>query len=106
MAFPVGAADLADGAYVCTLSSYMIGVIEVDGNVYRGPAFDGNYEGDYAFEVVDNVILWGGPLGGLSSGGNRIVSTVLKNAGGGRVGFDITIQNERGNFQTISCSPE
>ncbi|QDZ02740.1 hypothetical protein FQ775_21515 [Nitratireductor mangrovi] len=103
---PAYSAELSDGAYVCTLSSYMIGVIEIDGDVYRGPAFDGEYEGDYPFTVADNVILWQGPLGGLSSGGNRVVSTVLKKAVGGSIGFDITIQNERGNFQTISCSPE
>jgi hypothetical protein len=30
---------------------------------------------------------------------------VLTDAGGGRVGFDITIRNARGNFQTISCMP-
>jgi hypothetical protein len=104
---PASATQLADGRYRCVISSFHLGDIEIEGSTYRGPAFDGQFEGDYQFEVTDgNTINWGGPLGGISSDGNTVVSTVLKDAGGGTVGFDITIQNARGNFQTISCYPE
>jgi len=98
--------ELPDGLYGCWISSMMLGQIEIDGEVYRGPAFDQKFEGDYPFEVTDQgTINWGGPLGGISSDGNTVVSTVIKDAGGGRLGFDITIKNSRGNFQTISCAP-
>lgn len=101
------AVELPDGNYECWLSNMMLGVIQIEGDTYRGPAFDGNYEGDHTFELTDaGTINWGGPLGGMSTGGNTVTSTVLKDAGGGRVGFDVQIQNARGNFQTISCSPQ
>jgi hypothetical protein len=101
------AADLPNDVYHCTLSTFYLGAIEIEGSVYRGPAFDGNYDGDYPFQLTsDGVIIWGGPLGGVDSDGNVVVSTTLKDAGGGRFGFDIIIQNDRGNFQTISCGPE
>lgn len=101
-------AELPNGVYGCYIGgNAFLGAIEIAGNVYRGPAFDGQYEGDYPFEVTDGgTINWGGPLGGISSGGNQVVSTVLTNAGNNNTGFDITIQNPEGNFQTISCSPQ
>lgn len=105
--FPLSAASLSDGTFRCVISSYHLGDIQIEGAVYRGPAFDGNFEGDYPFEVTDGgTINWGGPLGGISSDGNTVIGTVLGDAGGGKFGFDITIQNERGNFQTITCYPE
>lgn len=101
-----GAADLADGSFTCYLGEMVLGQIELDAGKFRGPAFDGAFEGDYPFEVTaSGTINWGGPLGGLSSDGNTVVSTVLKKAGD-RTGFDITIENSRGNFQTISCYPD
>lgn len=100
------AAELKDGSFTCTLGSMILGQIELEAGMFRGPAFDGEFEGDYPFEVTaSGTINWGGPLGGLSSDGNTVVSTVLKKAGD-RIGFDITIQNARGNFQTISCYPD
>lgn len=102
------AAELADGTYRCTLGmNAHMGDIEIENGMFRGPAYDGEYGEAYPIEVTEaGTINWGGPLGGLSSGGNTVVSTVLKDAGGGRVGFDITIQLESGNFSTVSCSPE
>lgn len=100
------AGKLPDGLYGCYISSMMLGQIEIDGDVYRGPAYDQKWEGDYPFEVTDQgTVNWGGPLGGISLAGT-VVATVLVDAGGGRVGFDITLQNTSGNFQTISCLPE
>ncbi|CAG0966341.1 MAG: hypothetical protein F9K19_04740 [Rhizobiaceae bacterium] len=100
------AADLKDGSFTCYLGSMVLGQIELEAGMFRGPAFDGNFEGDYPFEVTaSGTVNWGGPLGGLSSDGNTVVSTVLKKAGD-RIGFDITVQNARGNFQTISCYPD
>lgn len=100
------AVELADGLYGCTLSSYFLGDILIEGGTFRGPAFDGEFGDAYPFEITEgNTINWGGPLGGLSADGNQIVSTVLRNAGGGKIGFDITIQNARGNFQMVSCAP-
>ena len=76
------AADLKDGSFTCHLGNMVLGQIELEAGMFRGPA-----------------------LGGLSSDGNTVVSTVLKKAGD-RIGFDITVQNARGNFQTISCYPD
>lgn len=101
------AGTLQDGDYGCTIDNSFLGTIQIAGKVYRGPAFDGKYEGDYSYSVSDQgTIDWGGPLGGISAGGNKIASTVLTDAGNGRHGFDITIQNSEGNFQSISCLPQ
>lgn len=100
------AATLADGTYSCTIGTAHLGDILIDKGEYAGPAYDGKYEQRYSFTVSDaGTIDWGGPLGGISAAG-KIVSSVLTDAGGGRIGFDITIQNESANFQTINCSPE
>ena len=102
---PAFAADLEDGTYQCTLGSAMMGGIEIVGNTYKGPAYDGKYEGTYDFEVTSGgTINWKGPLGGLDSGGNKVVSTVLTDTGGGKIGFDFTIQLPSGNFSTVNCS--
>lgn len=106
---PAAAAGLKNGTYECTIGYPIrsMGNIEIDGGTYRGPAYDGKYEGRYAFEVTEGgTINWKGPLGGYSSGGNKVVATVLKDTGGGRTGFDITIQLESGNFSTVNCSPQ
>jgi hypothetical protein len=101
------AGTLQDGDYGCYVGNSFLGTIQISGNVYRGPAFDGRYEGDYSYTVSDQgTIDWGGPLGGISSGGNKVASTVLTDAGNGRHGFDITIQNSESNFQSINCSPQ
>src|SRR3569623_3204410 len=59
-ATPVFAAGkLPDGTYDCTLDNgYIAGSIEIDGATYKGPAFDGNYEGAYPFEVGDDYGLF------------------------------------------------
>lgn len=104
-ATPAVAAELDDGTYQCTLGPAMMGGIEIVGNTYKGPAYDGKYEGTYTFEVTDGgTINWNGPLGGLDSGGNKVVSTVLTDTGGGKTGFDFTIQLPSGNFSTVNCS--
>lgn len=51
------------------------------------------------------TINWRAPLGGIPQAG-KVVSTVLTDVGKGRIGSDITIQNARGNFQTINCAPQ
>lgn len=50
------------------------------------------------------MILWGGPLGGISEAGT-VVSSVIVELGNGRRGFDIVLQNPSGNFQSINCAP-
>jgi len=104
------AAQLPDGVYRCQMYAgnmmMHLGDIEIVGNTYRGPAFDGAYEGSYEYKLTDaGTINWGGPMGGFDSGGNTIVSSVLKRDGD-RAAFDVTMQLESGNFSTVSCIPE
>ena len=104
------AAELPDGLYRCEMYSgtmlMHLGDIEIEGSSYRGPGSDGNYDGTHPLEVTDaGTIDWGGPMGGFSSGGNTIVSTVLT-GDSARPGFDISIQLKSGNFSTVSCSPQ
>ena len=104
------AAQLPDGVYRCQMYAgnmmMHLGDIEIAGNTYRGRAFDGAYEGSYDYELTEaGTINWGGPMGGFDSGGNTIVSSVLKRDGD-REAFDVTMQLESGNFSTVSCTPE
>jgi hypothetical protein len=106
-AMPAAAAGLQDGIFDCYIGSAFLGNIKIENGTFAGPAFDGNYEGFYPVEVTDGgTVNWGGPLGGMSTDGNTVVATVLKDRGGGRVGFDITLQNAQGNFQSVGCDPE
>jgi hypothetical protein len=94
------AETLRDETYRCSIGGLNIhlGDIEIDGNTYRGPAYDGNYDGDYSFSLSpDGAITWNGPLGGISEAGAIVSTTLVKD------GFDIIIQNDGGNFQSISC---
>ena len=96
---------LKDGTFRCVIGNAHLGNIKIENGRYQGPAYDDQYGESYPLDVTDgNTINWGGPLGGISDAG-KVVATVLKDAGGNTVGFDITIQNARGNFQTISCYP-
>lgn len=104
-AVPASAAayEMPDGDYRCSIGSFVLGVIKLENGSYQGPAHDGNYEGAYPFEVTESgTIDWGGPLGGMSSGGNKVLGTVIVRDGDA-LAFDITLQNSRGNFQTVSC---
>ena len=108
---PTFAAALPDGTYTCNLYSggmlMNLGSIEIAGNSYRGPAYDGNYEGQHPYELTDGgTVNWGGPMGGFEGDGQTIVATVQTDAGSGQTGFDITIQMPSGNFTTVSCVPE
>jgi hypothetical protein len=107
---PTLAAALPDDTYTCNLYSggmlMNLGSIEIAGNSYRGPAYDGNYEGQYSYELTDGgTINWGGPMGGFEGDGQTIVATVVTDAGNGQTGFDVTIQMPSGNFTTVSCVP-
>jgi hypothetical protein len=107
---PALAAALPDDTHSCNLYSggmlMNLGSIEITGNSYRGPAYDGNYEGQYSYELTDGgTVNWGGPMGGFEGDGQKIVATVVTDAGSGQTGFDITIQMPSGNFTTVSCVP-
>jgi hypothetical protein len=104
-ALPAAAQTLPDGLYDCWIGSMNLGQIEVAGSQHRGPAFDGAFEGPSHPVTMDGpAITWGGPLGGISLAGT-IVSTVAKGeADGTFTGFDVTIQTEDGDFQTVSCT--
>ena len=108
---PAAAAALPDGPYTCNLLSgsmlMNLGSIRISGNSYEGPAYDGNYEGQYDYELTDGgTVNWGGPMGGFEGDGQKIVATVTTDAGNGQIGFDVTIQMPSGNFTTVSWVPE
>jgi hypothetical protein len=93
------------GLYDCWIGSMNLGQIALKGDKFRGPAFDGRYEGPAGrYAMSGPTIDWEGPVGGISLAG-AIVSTVAKGWDDGTLsGFDVTLQNaESGNFQTVSC---
>jgi hypothetical protein len=91
---------LPGGFYECSSFSggMMIGFgeIHIEGNTYRGPAYDHNFEGDYEYELTpEGVVLWKGPMGGLSSDGNSVASTVLSSDKKESAAFTILVKTKR-----------
>ena len=82
-AAPASAKSIDEGTYTCmyyigdTLLS--MGDIEITGDSYRGPAYDGKYGPSYDYELTDDgYIVWRGPLGGLTSDGNQVGTSTFE----------------------------
>jgi hypothetical protein len=102
---PASAAQLVDSIYDCTVGSQYLGEIKIENGMFAGLAFDQKFGESYRFEIAEGgAINWGGPLAGFGDK-YKVVSTVVSERDAGPVGFDITIQDNRGNSQTIICSP-
>lgn len=101
---------LPDGLYECSMftGTYLMGFgsIEIKGNRFRGPGYDGKYENDWeGYTLTDqDVILWDGPLVGLDSGGSSVVSSIWQQDAPDKPFFiNLTVQSPAGNFNTITC---
>ena len=99
---------LPDGIYECSMytgSLVIMGNIRIAGMTFQGPAFDNKFEGGpYPYQMSGKVVLWKGPMGGLSSGGNKVAATVMTNNNPAKAAFDITVISQAGNAHTINCS--
>lgn len=96
------AEGLPDGLYTCWLHPMILGEMEIGGTAYRGPAFDGNWAGDFPYEVKGDKIAWLGPLGGFAAAGQPTLSRIRTDAQGRIVGFDITVLVD-GDPVTTTC---
>ncbi len=101
---------LPDGLYECSMftGTYLMGFgsIEIKGNQFRGPGYDGEYETDWeGYTLTDqDVILWDGPLAGLDSGGSSVVSSIWQQDAPDKPFFiNLTVQTPAGNYNTITC---
>lgn len=75
-AFASGA--LPDGTYQCVADDgIMNGEMVISGNTYKGPNYDGHYDGTFTFKVASDNITWGGPLGLYSDGFDILGSSVV-----------------------------
>ena len=106
-ATPVFAAGkLPDGTYDCTLDNgYIAGSIEIDGATYKGPAFDGNYEGAYPFAVGDDYGLFlKGPVGGYTDPGYQFIGAlVVKNGDEPAIELHVK-QDGSDNVHFVTCT--
>jgi hypothetical protein len=100
------AAQLQDGEYVCSLNPRMqLGSIWIKGSSYVGPGRDRG-AASHRFEVTaSGTINWSAPMGGMDTDGNHVIGTVIKDAGGGKTGFDIQFTTQAGRPQIASCNP-
>jgi hypothetical protein len=91
---------LPDGTYVCMMEQYLAGDIEVAGNTYKGPAFDGRYEGTYDFEVDDfDNIHWGGPVGGYTEPGYTLIAPrVVSRDDDDNPGIEMSVKQDPSQF--------
>ncbi|HEY0301837.1 MAG TPA: hypothetical protein VGC36_10910 [Rhizomicrobium sp.] len=100
---------LPDANYQCSMWSgtfpMIMGDIRIRGLTFQGPAFDNKFQGGpYPYVLSGKVVLWKGPLGGLSSGGNQVGSTVVTNNDPAKAAFDIIVMTKGGNTQSVNCS--
>ncbi len=100
------ASSIPSNTYVCmslesmTLVSY--GDIEISGDSYRGPAFDGDFGPSYGYDLrEDGHVTWQGPLGGLTSDGNTVTATIFEDGV-----IDIQVMSRAGNPMAISCEAD
>lgn len=100
---------LPDGSYHC--EAYLLGLfldlgtITIKGNVYSGPNYGGRAAQGYNYQVDPNgELAWLGPLGGFTSGGNRISLTQVTAAGNENASFDIVMRQADGAFTAATCS--
>jgi hypothetical protein len=102
----LAAGKLPDGTYDCTLDNgYIAGSIEIDGMTYKGPAFDGNYEGAYPFEVGDDYGLFlKGPVGGYTDPGYQFIGAlVVKNGDEPAIELHVK-QDGSDNVHFVTCT--
>lgn len=104
------AGGLPDGLYDCSMftGTYLMGFgsIEISGNRFRGPGYDGKYENSWEGYTLspDDVILWDGPLQGLDSGGSKVVSSIWEQDAPEKPYYiNLTVQTPAGNYNTITC---
>ena len=100
------AGGLPDGTYDCTLDNgYITGSIEIDGMTYKGPAFDGNYEGAYPFEVGDKGGLFlKGPVGGYTDPGYQFIGAlIVDNDGEPAIELHVK-QDASDNIHFVTCT--
>jgi hypothetical protein len=84
---------LPDGTYQCMMEQYGAGGIEIVGDTYKGPAFDGKYTGTYDFEIDshDNI-HWGGPVGGYTDPGYTLIASRIVSDSHGNVGIEMSVK--------------
>ncbi len=100
-----GKGGLPDGTYQCTMGlSALMGNITIEGGRYSGPDSESDAHEFYPYDVEGKVVLWKGPLGGLSSGGNSVASTVIDRNEANETTFHVVVQTSGGNFTNVYCT--
>jgi hypothetical protein len=99
---------MTDGVYGCTMYSgstnMLMGEIRIRGMSYQGPGDDGKFEDHpYPYRMSGKVIIWGGPMGGWSSGGNRVGSTTVFNNDPRDPSFKVIVITAGNNADEIDC---
>lgn len=100
---------LPDGAYRCEvylLGTFLwLGDITIKGNVYSGPAYGTAPMQGYNYQLdAGGEITWLGPLGGFTSGGNRVSLTQVTADGAADASFDIVMRQADGAFTASTCT--
>jgi hypothetical protein len=100
---------LPDGIYHCEaylLGRFLdLGDISIKGRAYSEPRLFGPPGQRYNYQMdAMGEITWLGPLGGYSSGGNRISLTQATLEEGAAPSFDIIMRQADGAFTASTCT--
>lgn len=99
--------QLPDGTYDCMLDNgYLAGSMEIAGNSYKGPAFDGKYDGAYPFETGPGGGLFlKGPVGGYTDPGFQFIGALIAQEGD-HLSIELHVkQDGSDNIHSVLCSP-
>lgn len=103
------AISLPDGTYDCTMDGYISGSFEIVGSTYKGPAFDGNYEGTYDMVVDPDTgnITFKGPVGGYTEPGFQLIGGMVVDIDGhGTPGIQLEVRQDGSeNIHFVQCGP-
>lgn len=91
------------------MDSYIAGSFEIVGHTYKGPAFDGNYEGTYDFDLdpASGNITFHGPVGGYTEPGFQLIGGMVVDIDdNGTPGIQLEVkQDNSDNVHFVVCSP-
>ena len=105
-----GNLSLPNGSYECSayLPDYIFaGELQVDGNRYRGPSLDGDFELgwiEFDSDADGNVFLIGKPFGGFTGMGFTVTAAVVDTDNNGNILLQTSILSDSGSTFTIECN--
>jgi hypothetical protein len=95
---------IPDGTYQCQMDGHLNGEIVILGATYKGPNYDGEFDGTYNFAVSADNITWVGPLGLYNDPTMQHLGSMVVKDDNGRPAIQIHIKlQDSDNVHIADC---